>query len=147
MSLYCSGHDRLLPIHCFYTGSIKAREARCKECNSKARGARRKRNPLAKLQYKLYQTEYKRGGTYPSVELIKLIVDRYNGKSVIDKNDENLCVVRFYANLPVSLHPWNGVLVTTAQARHLPKSVVKRELAFPFDLQREMQQRVNKIIV
>jgi hypothetical protein len=58
-------------------------------------------------------------------------------------NDENLCVVRFYANLPLSLHPWNGVLVTTAQARHLPKTNAKRELAFPFDLQREMEQRLT----
>jgi hypothetical protein len=145
--LYCSGHSQLLPAYCFYNASIKARESRCKECNAKQRTARRKNNPLAKLQCKLYQTEHKRGGTYPSTTLIKSIVNRYNGKSAIDGVDENLCVVRFYADLPLSIYPWNAVLVTTSQARHLPKTVIKRELAFPYDLQREMQQCMNKIIV
>jgi hypothetical protein len=147
MSLFCSGHNQYLPSSSFYTASIKAKESRCKQCNTHFRTDRRKRNPLAQIQHKLYFTEHKRGGCYPSIAFIKSIVDRYHAKSAIDGTiqEENLCVVRFYSDLPLSQYPWNAVLITTTQARHLPKTPGKRELAFPGDLQMEMEKQKQTV--
>ncbi len=146
--VYCSGHGMWLPKASFYDGSLRAGESRCKLCNGKTRRDRRRRDVLTKLQWKLYQTEYRKGGKYPSAAFVKSIFDRYCGKSALDPTfvggaggDDDLCVVRYYADLPLDVCPWNAVLVTCSQARHLPRSPLKRETVFPPDLQQEMQKR------
>ncbi len=145
-SLFCSGHNQLLPLSSFYPSSIKSKESRCKECNTRFRTHRRQTNTLSRLQHKLYHTEHNRGGAYPSKEFIQSVLKRYDSKSAIPvtgggNGDENLCIVRFFSDLPLSQHPWNAVLLTTSQARHLPKTPGKRELAFPEELQKDMERR------
>jgi hypothetical protein len=141
-SMYCGGHEAYLPLSCFYTGSISAGETRCKACNGKARQKRRRQDPLQWLRWKMYQSEHRKGGSYPSVHLVHEIVERFCGVSAIDgSREESMCIVRYFVDLPLHEHPWNGVLVTSQQARQLARSDEKRGAVFPEHFQAEMKAR------
>lgn len=76
--------------------------------------------------------------------MVAEIVKRFKGKSAIDGEKVNLCIARYYAELAITTHPWNGVLVTTEQARALARNQGKRNLAFPKGLQEE-QARLKSV--
>ena len=138
---YCSGHQAWLARDSFYPASLAAGETRCKRCNGQSRRERRERDPLRRLQWKIYQMEQRRGGSYPSLALVKAIVARFKGQSVLGGGgggDDDLCAVRYFAGLPLHRCPWNAVLVTAAQARHLPRRERERQRRFPAWVQEEM---------
>ncbi len=157
---FCSGHQLHLPLSAFYKSSITAGETRCKTCNGQARRKRRRQDPLRLLQWKLYISEHRRSkhhnqeadanhtgcgtrreehGVYPSLELVQNVADRFGGASAIDGAlHPCMCITRFYPHLPLHLHPWNAVLVTSLQARRLPRGTAKRLAVFPASLCNEM---------
>jgi hypothetical protein len=59
--------------------------------------------------------------------------------------DDHMCVVRFYTHLPLHLYPWNAVLVTSLQARRLPRTAQKRKAAFPPEIQQQMAAALNQL--
>lgn len=126
---YCGGaHCAWLPADHFYPGSLRAGETRCKRCNSAARKARRRADPVRLLQWKLYHAERRRGvgRAYPSLETIGAIWRRFHGRSAISGvSDQPLCIVRYDPSLPASSS--NAVLVTASEAR----SLARKRLAFP----------------
>src|SRR3990167_3707389 len=132
---YCSGHQSWLPQSHFYHSSLKAGETRCKQCNCSARRERRRQHPLQRLQWKMYQMEHKRGGRYPTMDEVKSIVERFKGSL-----HQDLCIVRYFPDLALDTCPWNAVLVTTSQARRLPRDMEKRMHRFPIEIQREMMK-------
>ncbi len=158
--VYCSGHGANLERAQFYAASLRAGESRCKRCNGRARHARRKRDPLRRLQWRMYQAELRRSpqGAFSSAEAVRALGERYEWRSAIpaaddnddddDDNEKELCVVRFYADLPLHAHPWNAVPVTMAQARHLPRAgeAKRREAHFPPALCADMaRSRANEV--
>ena len=143
-SAYCSGHGSWLPRDQFYRASLKAGESRCKACNREARRERRLRDPLQRLQWSMYQMEHKRGGRYPALGAVRSIVERFGGASAMDGSATtagDMRVVRYFPELALDTCPWNGVLVTAQQARHMPHNRERRQKQFPAALQEEMAQR------
>ena len=113
---YCSGHQQWMPESEFYGASLWAGESRCKKCNSNARRERRRRDPLRRLQWKIYQMEHRHGGSYPSTALVQSIMERH--RELMDtQNVQDLCAVRYFTNLSLERCPWNAVLLPTAQKR------------------------------
>ena len=136
----CSGPNcGMLPISAFYPGSIRAREARCKRCNNRARGKRRRVDPVSRLQWKIYQYErkHKASHPYPSRESVEALLRRYN---IVAEPDSELCAVRYFDNLPISECPWNAVVMSTQDARTLPRNTEARLASFPPQLQQEMNE-------
>lgn len=140
--LYCRNHQAYLPSESFYPASARCGESRCKPCNNRARLERRKADPLRWLQWKLYRSErarqQKHPVVFPKMDSIQQIYQRYHGRSALSSSSSNLCIVRFYSDLPIGEHPWNAVLVTSQEARQLPRSPCKRAAAFPHALQQAM---------
>jgi hypothetical protein len=85
----------------------------------------------------MYQMEHKRGGRYPTMTAVRSIMERFGKVSVLDGSTEDLCVVRFF----LDECPWNGLLVTSRQARHLPRERERRLQQFPAALQEEMKKQ------
>jgi hypothetical protein len=112
-----------------------------------ARAQQRKKHPAKWLQWKMYCAEHRRCGkekrAYPPLSLVNTILQRYHGQSVIPHNDDSntLCVVRYYPHLPLLQYPWNAVLLTSYQARKLPRKREERARYFPVGLQREMENK------
>jgi hypothetical protein len=124
---YCGVHAAYLPLEKFYKGSLNHGETRCKECSNKERLRRRKEDPIKTLQYKLYKSERHHGSkhAYPTIETVKAIYNHYNGCSAIDNDDKGeMYIVRRDIDISIVDDPSNGVLVTSSQARSLPR---KRE--------------------
>lgn len=147
MSAYCSTHAAWLPVDQFYPASLRTKESRCKACNRRQRAQRRVSSPLRRLHWHMYQAERRRrdsGGVWPTLQVAEAVWARHQGRSVIDGSSLDLCIVRFYPDLPLGLHPWNAVLVTLHQARRLPRRPGMRVASFPASLQRVMaDQRLN----
>lgn len=137
-TFFCSGHGTYLPRSRFYPASIKAGETRCKKCNGKWRQRCRNADPLHRLQWKMYRTEHRRGGTYPSLNTVRDIITRYDGCSALSGKDGDLTIVRYFLSLSLDAYPWNAVIVTTQEARRLPKNQDRRQLMFPVDVQERM---------
>jgi hypothetical protein len=119
---YCSVHNAWLPRDCFYPASLRAHESRCKRCNGQGRWARRCKTLPGRLQWNLYQRERKLGGVYPSAAFVQHVLDMYAGKSVLSGDTSSLCITRYYSDLPLHVHAWNALLVTSAEARLIGRS-------------------------
>ena len=145
MQKLCSPCGKRYTTSEFYQSSLRSGESRCKRCNNAARLARRHKDPLRHLQWKVYRSEYQRGHVeYPQLELVADIVQRFQGKCALTQtNQGGLCVVRFFSHLPICRYPWNGVLVSGGVARRLPRAdQAKRSAAFPAWLAKSMMAKV-----
>jgi hypothetical protein len=139
--LYCGTHNLWLPRSSFYEGSVRAGESRCKQCNGAARLLRRQQDPVLWLQWKLYQYERKRNAAapYPERAFVECILRQFGGRSALSHASSNLCIVRYFPDLPLSVYPWNAVLVTAPEARALPRRLLAlRQSAFPASIQETM---------
>ena len=133
MTLYCPTHKEYLPEASFHPSVISKRKvADCKECSNTKRRLRRNNDPIRLLQSKLYQSEYKFSGVYPTKEEVESILEKYGRKSVINVPDlgldsaatseRDLCIVRIDPNLSLREYPDNAVVVTSKQAARLPRT-------------------------
>ena len=74
--------------------------------------------------------------------MVRGIVDRFNGRSAMDGTSaERMCIVRYFVDVPITHSPWNAVLLTSTQARHLPRCREARARCFPVALQEEMRMK------
>ncbi len=130
---YCGVHKAYLPLENFYQGSLNNGETRCREFSNKERSRRRKEDPMKNLQFKLYTSERGFGSkhAYPSIETVKAIYNHYNGRSAIDNDDRGeMRIVRIDVDISIDDDPSNGALVTSNQARRLPRKREKRLQVF-----------------
>lgn len=139
-SYYCT-QCGWLPRSAFYPGSLRAGETRCKHCNSRARRQRRRGDPIQRLQWKiyLYERKHRAPHPYPSRTAVEALVQR----STHTADHRDVCAVRYFEQLPLSECPWNAVLLTTGQARRLPRDAPARCRAFPPHIQAEMASQAS----
>lgn len=89
-------------------------------------------DPLREIQWDLYRHEHLLNDQqYPQLELVASIISRYRGTCVVTGIQTNLCIVRFFPDLPICTFPWNAVLVA--------RSLIQP--AFPDWLAQDMKQK------
>ena len=71
---------------------------------------------------------------------IEKILDDYDYSSAISQSCADLTIVRYYVDLSLTEHPWNAVVVTSPEARKLPrKRQILRNKLFSKELQEKMK--------
>lgn len=96
---------------------------------------------MNKLHWKTARAEYRRGAKAPPLHMIEAITRRFGNRSAFMCGGGELCCVQYDADVPIFSNPWNGIIVTVAQAKRLPKKRERRMEAFPKWLQCEMKDK------
>ena len=142
---HCSQCHSSKPESAFLPSSIERHITHCRACQRQRYRRWRRSTPDHVAAESLYQSEYRHRrqqentAKIPSIGIavVRRILERYQRRSALSGQTEQLRIRRFWPDLPFS--EWNAIVVTARESRHL--ALCKDSIGeFSNDILRAMEQ-------